>query len=125
LPRGSVRCCRRRRRKLSDVVWRRSAVLRRHGRRYLRLLRLGCFGRRLGFRLCRGIDLKADAIFILFRRTRSLRSVLLCWPVARPQGVPLATSSPSRTRSPEPQVVGEALAYDACTASPTQGMAEG
>jgi hypothetical protein len=30
----------------------RSAVLRQCGRRYLRLLSLGCFGRRLGFRLC-------------------------------------------------------------------------
>jgi hypothetical protein len=66
LPRGSGSWCRRRRRKLSDVVWRRSALLRRRRRRYLRLLCLGCFGRRLGFRLCRGINLRAYAIFILF-----------------------------------------------------------
>jgi hypothetical protein len=45
---------------------RRSAALRRRGRRYLRLLSLGCFGRRLGFRLCRGINFRADAIFILY-----------------------------------------------------------
>jgi hypothetical protein len=45
--------------------------------------------------------------------------------VARSQGVPIAPSSPSRTRSPEPQVVGEALADDARTATPTRGMAEG
>jgi hypothetical protein len=58
--------CRRCRRKLSDVVWRRSVVLRRRGRRYLRLLSLGCFGRRLGFRLCQGTNFRADAIFIHF-----------------------------------------------------------
>jgi hypothetical protein len=34
-------------------------------------------------------------------------------------------SSRSRTRSPEPQVVGEALADDARTATPPQGAAEG
>jgi hypothetical protein len=48
------------------MVWRHNAVLRRRRRRYLRLLSLGCFGRRLGFRLCRGINLRADAISILF-----------------------------------------------------------
>jgi hypothetical protein len=66
LPRGSGSWCRRRRRKLSGVVWKRSAVLRRHWRRYLWLLILRCFGQRLGFRLCRGINLRADAIFMLF-----------------------------------------------------------
>jgi hypothetical protein len=45
--------------------------------------------------------------------------------VARPQGVSVAPSSPPRTRSPEPQVVGEVLADDACTATPTRGMVEG
>jgi hypothetical protein len=35
--------------------------------------------------------------------------------------VPVAQSSPSRTRSPEPQVVGEALADDARTATPPRG----
>jgi hypothetical protein len=50
---------------------------------------------------------------------------LLCGPMARPQGVPVAPSSPSRTRSFEPQVVGEALADDARTATQTRGMAEG
>jgi hypothetical protein len=45
--------------------------------------------------------------------------------VARPQGVSVAPSSPSRTRSPEPQVVGEALADDACNATLSRGMAEG
>jgi hypothetical protein len=34
------------------------------------------------------------------------------------QGGQVAPSSPSRTRSPEPQVVGEALADDARTATP-------
>jgi hypothetical protein len=34
----------------SDVVWRCSAVLRRRRRRFLRLLSLGYFGRRLDFR---------------------------------------------------------------------------
>jgi hypothetical protein len=39
--------------------------------------------------------------------------------------VRVAPSSPSRTRSPEPQVVGEALADDACTATPPRGTVEG
>jgi hypothetical protein len=39
--------------------------------------------------------------------------------------VPVTPSSPSRMRSPEPQVAGEALVDDACTATPTRGMAEG
>jgi hypothetical protein len=39
--------------------------------------------------------------------------------------VPVAPSSPSRTRSPEPQVVGEALADDTRTAIPPRGTAEG
>jgi hypothetical protein len=39
--------------------------------------------------------------------------------------VPVAPSSPSRTRSPEPQVVEEALADDARTATPMRGIAEG
>jgi hypothetical protein len=38
--------------------------------------------------------------------------------------VPIAPSSPSRTRSPEPQVVGEALADDTRTATPPQGAVE-
>jgi hypothetical protein len=66
LPRGSGSWCRRHRRKPSDVVWRHNAVLRRRRRRYLRLLSLECFGRRLSFRLCRDINLRAYAIFILF-----------------------------------------------------------
>jgi hypothetical protein len=39
--------------------------------------------------------------------------------------VSVALSSPSRTRSPEPQVVGEALVDDARTTIPTRGVAEG
>jgi hypothetical protein len=39
--------------------------------------------------------------------------------------VPVAPSSPSRTRSPEPQVVGEALADDVRTTTPPRGIAEG
>jgi hypothetical protein len=45
--------------------------------------------------------------------------------VARPQGVPVSPSSPSRTRSPEPQVVGEAFADDAHTTTPPRGVAKG
>jgi hypothetical protein len=66
LLRGSGSWCRRCRRKLSGVVWKRNAVLWRRRRRYLWLLSLECFGQRLGFRLCRGINLRADAIFMLF-----------------------------------------------------------
>jgi hypothetical protein len=44
--------------------------------------------------------------------------------VARPEGVPVAQPSPSRTRSHEPQVVGEALADDARTATPPRGAVE-
>jgi hypothetical protein len=43
--------CRRRWRMLSDVDWRCSVVLQRRRQGCLRLLSLGCFGRRLGFRL--------------------------------------------------------------------------
>jgi hypothetical protein len=50
----------------SPAAKRRSAALWRRGRRYLRLLSLGCFGRRLGFWLRRGMGLRAYAIFILF-----------------------------------------------------------
>jgi hypothetical protein len=39
--------------------------------------------------------------------------------------VPVAPPSPSCTRSPEPQVVGEALADDARTATPPQETVEG
>jgi hypothetical protein len=39
--------------------------------------------------------------------------------------VPVAPSSPSCTRSPEPQVVGEALADDARTTTPPRGVVEG
>jgi hypothetical protein len=39
--------------------------------------------------------------------------------------VPVAPSSPSRTRSPEPQVVGEALVDDTRTTTPPRGIAEG
>jgi hypothetical protein len=39
--------------------------------------------------------------------------------------VPVSPSSPSRTRSPEPQVVGEVLADDAHTTTPPRGIVEG
>jgi hypothetical protein len=39
--------------------------------------------------------------------------------------VMVAPSSPSRTRSPKPQVVGEVLADDAHTATPPRGTVEG
>jgi hypothetical protein len=38
--------------------------------------------------------------------------------------VPVAQPSPSRTRSPEPQVLGEALSDDARTATPPRGAVE-
>jgi hypothetical protein len=44
--------------------------------------------------------------------------------VTRPQGGPVAPSSPSRTRLPEPQVEGEALADDVRTATPPRGAVE-
>jgi hypothetical protein len=42
----------------------------------------------------------------------------------RPQGGLGAPSSPSRTRSPEPTVMGETLVDDACTATPPRGAVE-
>jgi hypothetical protein len=44
--------------------------------------------------------------------------------VTKPQGGLGAPSSPSRTRSPEPKVVGEALADDARSATPPRGAVE-
>jgi hypothetical protein len=49
---------------------------------------------------------------------------LLCRPVVVPQHDLGAPDSPSRTRSPDPKVVGEALADDAWTATPPRGAAE-
>jgi hypothetical protein len=37
----------------------------------------------------------------------------------------VAPSSPSRTRSPEPQIVGEVLADDARTTTPPRGIVDG
>jgi hypothetical protein len=45
--------------------------------------------------------------------------------VARPQEVPISPSSPSHTRSSEPQVVRETLVDDARIATPPRGTAEG
>jgi hypothetical protein len=45
--------------------------------------------------------------------------------MARPQGVLVAPSSPSRTRLHEPQVVRETLVDDARTATPPRGTVEG
>jgi hypothetical protein len=53
-----------------------------------------------------------------------LTMCLPCRPVAEPQRGHNALSSLSCTRSPKPQVVGEALADDACTATPPRGAAE-
>jgi hypothetical protein len=53
------------------------------------------------------------------------RGALPCRPVVRPQGVRVAPSSPSCMRSPEPQVVGEALADDVRTATPPRGTVDG
>jgi hypothetical protein len=67
----------------------------------------------------------ASCVFYLVScKFLSLRSVLPCRPVTRPQGGLGAPSSPSRTRSPEPRVVGEAPADDACTATPPRGATE-
>jgi hypothetical protein len=44
--------------------------------------------------------------------------------MTRPQGGLGAPPSPSRKRSLEPHVVGEALADDACTATPPRGAVE-
>jgi hypothetical protein len=49
---------------------------------------------------------------------------LSCRPATRPQGGLGAPSSPSCTRSPEPQVVGEALVDDARTATTPRGAVE-
>jgi hypothetical protein len=46
---------------------------------------------------------------------------LLCRPVVVPQHDMGAQASPSRTRSPDPKVVGESLADDTQTASPPRG----
>jgi hypothetical protein len=53
----------------------------------------------------------------------SLRCLSPCRPVMRPQGGLGAPPSPSHT-TPEPQVVGEALADDARTATPPRGAVE-
>jgi hypothetical protein len=49
---------------------------------------------------------------------------LLRRPVVAPQGDLGAPASPSRTRSPEPMIVGEALADDARIATPPRGVVE-
>jgi hypothetical protein len=54
LPTGSGSWCKRRRRMLSDMDWRRSVVLQQRRRGCLRLLSLRCFGRSLDFQLRRG-----------------------------------------------------------------------
>jgi hypothetical protein len=65
-----------------------------------------------------------SVFYLLFCKFLPLRGVLPCRPVTRPQGGLGVPSSPSRTRSPEPQVVGEALADDARTATPPRGAVE-
>jgi hypothetical protein len=50
--------------------------------------------------------------------------VLLCRLVTEPQRDPSAQASPSRTRSPNPKVVVEALTDDAQTTTPPLGGAE-
>jgi hypothetical protein len=50
--------------------------------------------------------------------------LLTCRPAVAPQGDLGAPSSPSRTRSDEPKVVGEVLADDAHTTTPSQGAVE-
>jgi hypothetical protein len=62
--------------------------------------------------------------YLVYCKFLSLQDVLPCRPVTRPQGGLGAPPSPSRTRSPEPQVVGEALADDAHTATPPRGEVE-
>jgi hypothetical protein len=53
-----------------------------------------------------------------------LDAVLLCRLVAEPQHDLGAPASLSRTRSPDPEVVGESLVDDAWTATPPQGAVE-
>jgi hypothetical protein len=48
----------------------------------------------------------------------------LCRSVAEPQRDLGAQASPSRTRSPDPKVVGESLADDARIATPPRGAVE-
>jgi hypothetical protein len=69
--------------------------------------------------------LMADCVFYLvFCKFLSLRGVLPCRPVTRPQGGLGAPSCPSCTRLPEPRVMGEALADDARTATPPRRAVE-
>jgi hypothetical protein len=69
--------------------------------------------------------LRALSVFYLVScEFLSLRGVLPCRSVTRPQGGLGAPSSPSSMRSPEPQVVGEALADDACTTTLPRGAVE-
>jgi hypothetical protein len=125
LPRGSGNWCRRRKRMLSDVDWRRSVLL--HWRRQgcLRRLSLEYFGRKFGSQRRRGKVLLILPSTLSLVSYFPLRDVSPCRLVTRPQGGQGAPSSPSRTRSPEPQVMGEALADDARTATPPRGAAEG
>jgi hypothetical protein len=51
-------------------------------------------------------------------------ALLTCKPAVAPQGDLGAPASPSRTRSDEPKVVGEALADDAHAATPPRGALE-
>jgi hypothetical protein len=63
-------------------------------------------------------------LYLVSSKFLFLRGVLLCRPVTRPQGGLSAPSSPSRTRSPEPRVVGEALADDTRIATQPRGAVE-
>jgi hypothetical protein len=112
-------------RMLSNVDWRRNVVLQQRRRGCLRLLGLRCFGRRLGFQLRRGKVFASFALYVVSCKLLSLQGVLPCRLVTRPQGGQGAPSSPPHTRSSGPQVVGEALADDARTATPPRGAVEG
>jgi hypothetical protein len=100
-------------------------VLQQRRRGCLRLLSLGCFGRRLGFQLRRGKVFASFPLYVVSCELLSLRGVSPCKSVTKAQGGQGAPSSPSRTRSSKPQVVGEALADDARTATPLRGAVQG
>jgi hypothetical protein len=100
-------------------VWRHSGLLPLHRQRCLQRLGLSFLGRSFEFQLLRGKILKTQSYSLAsFDVTLLHRSVVV------PQDDLGTPASPSRTRSPDPKVVGEALADDARTATPPRGAAE-
>jgi hypothetical protein len=77
-------------------------------------------------RLLRGKALKTQSLLlvVVVLRMSVFDIVLLCRPVVVQQRNLGAQASPSRTRSPDPKVVGESLVDDAQIATPPRGAAE-